>query len=44
MVFVLSLWMKKVNFGDPNIDLCGPGSSVGIPAGYGLDGPEIESR
>ena len=23
---------------------CGPGSSVGIPTGYGLDGPEIESR
>jgi len=24
--------------------LCGPGSSVGIATGYGLDGPEIESR
>jgi hypothetical protein len=23
---------------------CGPGSSVGIAIGYGLDGPEIESR
>jgi hypothetical protein len=23
---------------------CGPGSSVGIVTGYGLDGPEIESR
>jgi hypothetical protein len=23
---------------------CGPGSSVGIATGYGLDGPEIESR
>ena len=23
---------------------CGPGSSVGIAAGYGLDGPGIESR
>ena len=24
--------------------LCGPGSSVGIATGYGLDGPGIESR
>jgi hypothetical protein len=24
--------------------LCGPGSIVGIAAGYGLDGPGIESR
>jgi hypothetical protein len=23
---------------------CGPGRSVGIATGYGLDGPEIESR
>jgi len=23
---------------------CGPGSSVGIAAGYGMDGPGIESR
>ena len=23
---------------------CGPGSSVGIATGYGLDGPGIESR
>ena len=23
---------------------CGPGSSVGISTGYGLDGPDIESR
>jgi hypothetical protein len=23
---------------------CGPGSSVGIETGYGLDGPGIESR
>ena len=26
------------------IDICGPGSSVGIETGYGLDGPGIESR
>jgi hypothetical protein len=25
-------------------DICGPGSSVGIATGYGLDGPGIESR
>ena len=24
--------------------ICGPGSSVGIATGYGLDGPGIESR
>jgi hypothetical protein len=27
-----------------HIRLCGPGSSVGIATGYGLDGPGIESR
>jgi hypothetical protein len=26
------------------ISFCGPGSSVGIATGYGLDGPRIESR
>ena len=26
------------------ISRCGPGSSVGIATGYGLDGPAIESR
>jgi hypothetical protein len=26
------------------LDFCGPGSSVGIATGYGLDGPRIESR
>jgi hypothetical protein len=24
--------------------ICGPGSSVGVATGYGLDGPGIESR
>jgi len=24
--------------------MCGPGSSVGLASGYGLDGPEIESQ
>jgi hypothetical protein len=27
-----------------HIEGCGPGSSVGIATGYGLDGPGIESR
>jgi hypothetical protein len=31
------------NIYDP-VTLCGPGSSVGIVTGYGLDGPGIESR
>jgi hypothetical protein len=26
------------------LTVCGPGSSVGIATGYGLDGPGIESR
>jgi hypothetical protein len=26
------------------VSTCGPGSSVGIATGYGLDGPGIESR
>jgi len=26
------------------ISVCGPGSSIGIATGYGLDGPGIESR
>ena len=25
-------------------DECGPGNSVGVATGYGLDGPKIESR
>jgi hypothetical protein len=32
-----------INFHLP-LCLCGPGSSVGIVTGYGLDGPGIESR
>jgi hypothetical protein len=27
-----------------NTLICGPGSSVGVATGYGLDGPMIESR
>ena len=29
---------------ESNYEQCGPGSVVGIATGYGLDGPEIESR
>ena len=32
------------NYKQPCIVHCGPGSSVGIATGYGLDGPGIESR
>ena len=39
-----TLFVVSCNFSHcPNIR-SGPGSSVGIAAGYGLDGPEIESR
>ena len=31
-------------FRSTNTSYCGPGSSVGIVTGYGLDGPGIESR
>jgi len=36
--FVPCVFISKYAF------FCGPGSSVGIPTGYGLDGPGIESR
>jgi hypothetical protein len=32
------------NNDDYSCDICGPGSSVGIGTGYGLDGPGLESR
>ena len=35
-VFNIFLWLLAI--------FCGPGSSVGIATGYGLDGPGIESR
>jgi len=35
---------KDVNYSYTSKDACGPGSSVGIATGYGLDGPGIESR
>jgi len=34
----------RLRFHKNNNQLCGPGSSVGIATGYGLDGPAIESR
>jgi hypothetical protein len=35
---------RVAEFCDPVLFWCGPGSSVGIATGYGLDGPGIESR
>jgi len=35
---------STINFTQIDILSCGPGSSVGIATGYGLDGPGIESR
>ena len=34
----------KIYFNKVHSLICGPGSSVGIATGYGLDGPGIESR
>ena len=31
-------------FHNGTLDMCGPGSVVGIATAYGLDGPGIESR
>jgi hypothetical protein len=39
-----SLVHNVTNFTCSSIILRGPGSSVGIATGYGLDGPGIESR
>jgi hypothetical protein len=37
--------LPKTVLNSPKLNqTCGPGSSVGIATGYGLDGPEIESR
>jgi hypothetical protein len=35
---------RKNRFSDKHIFRRGPGSSVGIATGYGLDGPGIECR
>ena len=49
--FLLQLWYKLLKFNVISKILMsgfpvdrGPGSSVGIATGYGLDGPGIESR
>jgi hypothetical protein len=39
---ILAHFYKMIKY--CNVRLCGPGSSVGIATGYGLDGPGIESR
>ena len=36
--------LKEIHIDESNGLYCGPGSSVGIATGYGLDGPGIESR
>ena len=36
--------LGATNFGKHSSRLCGPGSSVGLETGYGLNGPGIESR
>jgi hypothetical protein len=44
---LLSGFREKNNctlLGSTILTTCGPGSSVGIATGYGLDGPGIESR
>ena len=38
------LTLRKINYSALCINIGGPGSSVGIATGYGLDGPGIESR
>ena len=40
----LLFYCWKYSFCLPLVSSCGPGSSVGIATGYGLDGPRIESR
>jgi hypothetical protein len=44
----VSIIVNGTTCGDTNYKInnkkCGPGSSVGIAIGYGLDGPGLESR
>ena len=37
-------YTERSQLGRSAVRLCGPDSVVGIPTGYGLDGPGIESR
>jgi hypothetical protein len=41
---LLSLILHLRIFSRKTLNMRGPGSSVGIVTGYGLDGPEMESR
>ena len=40
---ILLIWTRRILFGE-YYPICGPGISVGIATGYGLDGPGIKSR
>ena len=42
--YICASYVKRRYFKDCTLLCCGPGSSVGIATGYGLDGPGIESR
>jgi hypothetical protein len=47
MVFTFYDWTvfpEVTGFHRHSVTIGGPGSSVGITTGYGLDGPGIESR
>jgi hypothetical protein len=39
-----TVYHLRKTFADGLFYICGPGSSVGIATGYGLDGPGIEAR
>jgi len=41
--FVLQVWLNRFIYSRVSV-MTGPGSSVGIVTGYGLDGPGIESE
>ena len=41
---ITSIFVSRLNRLTPINIRCGPGSSVGIATGYGMDGPGIESR
>ena len=43
MFFTCFIYIRP-RYSEPSAYNCGPGSSVGIATGYGLDGPGIESR
>ena len=43
-LLVVLIWRHNLRIFEKCLDCGGPGSSVGIATGYGLDGPGIESR